>query len=292
MKSNHAVLGIVLLLLLSCSLTPGSYPQETEESKLKPQITVVTLEPQASTPPDGDDEWWKPAAGMTWQWQLNQPIDISFNVGMYDVDLFETDSGTLDNLRSQGHKLVCYISVGSWEEWRPDAKLFPEIVIGKKYDGWPGEKWLDIRQIDLLAPILRARFDECKARGFDGVEPDNMDSYLNNTGFPLTYGDQLTFNLWLAKEAHSRGLSIGMKNDPDQVVDLLSYYDWALTEDCFAEGWCEQMLPFIQTGKPVFAAEYTDMDITLDDFCPQAKAWSFSAILKNRDLDAYMEACQ
>jgi hypothetical protein len=52
------------------------------------------------------------------------------------------------------------------------------------------------------------------------------------------------------------------------------------------------MLPFIQAGKPVFAAEYTDMDHSIDDFCPQAKAWNISAILKNRDLDAYMEACQ
>ena len=217
---------------------------------------------------------------------------MSFYVGMYDVDLFETDPSTLGNLRSQGHKLVCYMSAGSWEDWRPDAKLFPEIVIGKKYEGWPGEKWLDIRQIDLLAPILRARFDECKAKGSDGIEPDSMDSYTNNTGFPLTYEDQLTFNKWLTQEAHMRGLSIGMKNDPDQVPDLLPYFDWALTEDCFAEGWCEQMLPFFQAGKPVFAAEYRDMDITLDDFCPQAKTWNFSVILKNRELDAFMESCK
>lgn len=183
------------------------------------------------------------------------------------------------------------MSVGSWENWRPDAGVFPESVIGKKYEDWPGENWLDIRQIDLLAPILRARFDECKARGFDGIEPDNMDAYTNNTGFPLTYEDQLRFNLWLAEEAHSRGLSIGMKNDPDQVADLLPRYDWALTEDCFAEGWCEQMLPFIDAGKPVFAAEYTDMDMNLDEICPQASEWNFSVILKNRDLDAFMESC-
>lgn len=52
------------------------------------------------------------------------------------------------------------------------------------------------------------------------------------------------------------------------------------------------MLPFIRAGKPVFAAEYTDMDIALEDFCPQAKTWNISTILKNRDLDIYREACQ
>jgi len=149
----------------------------------------------------------------------------------------------------------------------------------------------DIRRIDLLAPILRARLDQCAKKGFDGVEPDNIDGYTNNTGFPLTYQDQLKFNIWLSKEVHARGLSIGLKNDSDQVADLLAYFDWALTEDCFYQGWCSDMSPFILTGKPVFAAEYTDTGITLGDFCPQAENLRFSAILKHRNLDAYQEVC-
>jgi hypothetical protein len=181
--------------------------------------------------------------------------------------------------------------VGSWEDWRPDKDQFPASVIGKDYGGWPGEKWLDIRQIDLLAPIMRARLDECKAKGCDGIEPDNTDGYTNDTGFPLTYEDQLRYNTWLANEAHVRGLSIGLKNDPDQVPELLPYFDWAMTEDCFTEDWCEQMEPFVAAGKPVFAAEYTDTGITLRQFCPQAETMSFSAILKNRDLDAWRQAC-
>jgi hypothetical protein len=52
------------------------------------------------------------------------------------------------------------------------------------------EKWLDIRRIDLLAPILRARLDLCNVKGFDAIEPDNIEIYDNNTGFPLTYNVQ------------------------------------------------------------------------------------------------------
>ena len=51
------------------------------------------------------------------------------------------------------------------------------------------------------------------------------------------------------------------------------------------------MRPFISEGKPVFAAEYTDTGIDLEDFCPQARSLGFSAILKNRDLDAWRQAC-
>lgn len=241
----------------------------------------------------GDNSWWQPAAGLTWQWQLSElPLDQSFAVDMYDIDLFENSAEAVAALHAQNSKVVCYISVGSWENWRPDQALFPPVVIGNDYEGWPGEKWLDIRRIDLLAPIIQARLDQCKRKGFDGIEPDNIDSYNNNTGFPLTYQDQLTYNLWLANEAHARGLSIGMKNDPEQIADLLPLFDWALTEDCFDQGWCETMQPFIAAGKPVFAAEYTDTGMTLDKFCAQANTMNFSAILKHRELDAWQRSCR
>jgi len=236
--------------------------------------------------------WWRPAVATTWQWQLTGlPVDQSLDVAMYDIDLFENEASVVAALHARGRKVICYLSVGSWEDWRPDQDQFPASVLGHDYEDWPGEKWLDIRQIDVLAPIMRARLDQCHARGFDGVEPDNVDGYTTATGFPLTYQDQLAYNRWLAAEAHVRGLSIGLKNDPDQAGDLLVDFDWALAEDCFDQGWCEQLLPFIEAGKPVFAAEYTDTGITLDEFCPQAQALRFSAILKHRHLDAYQAAC-
>lgn len=239
----------------------------------------------------GGSLWWRPPLTTTWQWQLDPPVDQSFDVDVYDIELFDNDASVVAALHAQGRKVICYISVGSWEDWRPDKDQFPTEVIGKDYKGWPGEKWLDIRQIDRLAPIMRARLDLCQERGFDGIEPDNIDAYGADTGFPLTADDQLKYNTWLADEAHKRGLSIGLKNDGDQAAELEPYFDWALTEDCFAQDWCEQMSVFIQAGKPVFAAEYTDTGITLDDICPKAKELNFSVILKNRHLDAYREAC-
>ena len=239
--------------------------------------------------------WWQPAVGATWQWQLTDlPIDTAPDVDVYDVDLFDNDASTVAALHAQGCRVFCYVSVGSWEDWCPDADQFPATVLGNEYEGWPGEKWLDVRQIDVLAPIMRARFDQCQAKGFDGIEPDNVDGYTNDTGFPLTYQDQIAYNTWLAGEAHARGLSIGLKNDDGQVNDLLPYFDWAMTEDCFADEWCSEVTPFITEGKVVFAAEHTDQFTTaqfLDQVCPQAGTSNFSAILKNRDLDAWRQAC-
>jgi hypothetical protein len=119
-----------------------------------------------------------------------------------------------------------------------------------------------------------------------------MEVVGNETGFPLTAADQLKYALWLAEEAHARGLAIGQKNAPDQVKDLVSVYDFAITEDCFAYGWCDQMKPYIAAGKPVFAAEYTDMDINFSAACQVAKDLGLSVILKERDLNAWRETCQ
>jgi hypothetical protein len=218
-------------------------------------------------------------------------IDLTFDVEVYDIDLFDSDVSVIVDLHAQKRFVVCYLSAGSWEDWRSDADRFPESILGKDYEGWSGERWLDIREIDLLAPVMQARLDLCQAKGFDGVEPDNIDAYNNDSGFPLTYGNQLEYNIWLANEAHARGLSIGLKNDDEQVLDLLPFYDWAMTEDCFHQGWCEAITPFITAGKAVFAAEYSDTGIQLDDFCPVAAQLGFSAILKQRDLGSWMRPC-
>ncbi len=236
--------------------------------------------------------WWQPALNTSWQWQLTTPINTTIDAAMYDIDLFDNTASVVASLHSQGRKVVCYMSVGSREDWRPDASQFPSSVIGKDYQGWPGEKWLDIRRIDLLGPIMQARFDLCQSKGFDAIESDNIDGYANDTGFTLTYQDQITYNTWLANQAHLRGLSIGLKNDADQVSNLLAYFDWALTEDCFDQSWCYQVVPFVNADKPVFAAEYTDTGITTDQFCPQANSLNFNAILKHRNLDAWRLACR
>ena len=130
--------------------------------------------------------------------------------------------------------------------------------------------------------------DSCRDKGFDGIEPDNIDGFLNDTGFPLSYEDQLEYNIWLAETAHARGLSIGLKNDMDQIPDLLSHFDWALNEECFQYEECETLLPFIEAGKAVFNVEY---GLETAEFCTAAKSLGFNSMKKNLDLDAWREAC-
>jgi hypothetical protein len=236
--------------------------------------------------------WWKPAVGATWAWQLTGTINLNMGVQVYDVDLFSTTAVDVGKIHAGGAHAICYISVGSYEDWRPDSKAFPAEVLGRDYDGWPGEKFLDIRQIDKLAPIMRARLDMCRSKGFDAVEPDNIDTYEANTGFPLTRAHQLAYNRWLANEAHQRGLSIGLKNDSSQASELQPSFDWALTESCFSQGdWCNDLSLFVTAGKPVFMTEYTEAKVDWTGACTRAKTLNFSPILKHLLLDNWAQSC-
>jgi hypothetical protein len=156
-------------------------------------------------------------------------------------------------------------------------------------NGWPGEKWLDIRQITTLSPIMTARFQMCKDKGFDAIEPDNVDGYANATGFPLSGADQIAYNTWIANTAHSMGLSVALKNDLDQVPDLVSKFDFALDEQCFQYSECNSLLPFVNANKAVFEVEYSVLPAV---FCSQANAMNFNSLYKDLDLTATVTACR
>ncbi len=244
----------------------------------------IASEPVRSAP-------WVPPPGTSFEWILQDYAGTIPAAAAVDVDLFETSAAQVAALKAKGKKVICYISVGSWENWRPDKGLFPASVIGKPLAGWPGERWLDIRKIAVIGPILAARLNRCKAKGFHAVEPDNLDGYEADTGFPLTRADEVRFIRWLAAQAHQRGLSIGLKNVPELVPALVAHMDWALTEDCFDQGWCASLRPFIAAGKAVFAVEYTDTGIDFAAFCARAKQLKLSPLLKRRSLTPWSRRC-
>ncbi|MCI3270257.1 endo alpha-1,4 polygalactosaminidase [Streptomyces cylindrosporus] len=230
---------------------------------------------------------WQPRPGVAWQWQLSGKVDTSVDVPVYDIDGFDQSRATVTTLHRKGRKVICYVSTGAFEDWRPDAKKFPKSVLGKG-NGWEGERWLDIRRTKVLEPLMAARFDMCRKKGFDAVEPDNMDGYKNSTGFPLTAADQLRYNRLIAKLAHDRGMAVGLKNDLDQIPDLVGDFDFAVNEQCAQYGECAAMKPFIRADKAVFHVEY---ELPTSRFCPEVRRLEFSSMLKKYELGAWRRAC-
>ena len=236
----------------------------------------------------GNGDWWKPKPNTSWQWQLQGILNTSYDVDVYDIDLFDNSKETIRGLQKKGINVICYFSAGSYEDWRIDKEDFPKEILGETLEGWEDEKWLDVSRIDLISPIMTKRLDLAVEKGCDGVEPDNVDGYLNDNGFYLTYEDQLKYNKWLSEEAHKRNLSIGLKNDVDQISELVDFFDFAVNEQCFQYDECEKILPFIENEKAVFGVEY---EIEPEEFCEKAKSMKFNWLKMEYGLDGERIAC-
>lgn len=269
-------------------------------------VTLISIGTSAMAiewPPVVDPE--SDAQPPKWDWQLEVPVQINddASIEIYDIDMFDNEStGKVGELHSYGKKVICYVDVGSWEDFRDDADDFPESILGNVYDGFPDERWLDIRDVNpalsntgtALASILRARFDRAMNMGCDGVEPDNMDVYDETahepSGFPLSYEDQIFFNLWIADEVHQRGMVVGLKNNINQAGDprIVEAFDFVVSEECVQYGECSFFSSFIDAGKPVFLAEYSYQP---EQFCQVAKDLHISAIKKRNSLDAFRVGC-
>jgi hypothetical protein len=242
----------------------------------------------AANPATDTGARWRPRAGLSWQWQLTTPVDTTVAADVYDIDADENPASVVAALHGAGRRVVCYVNAGGWEPYRPDAKDYPKVLLGKALDGWPDERWLDIRRLDLLTPLLAHRLDACRAKGFDAVEPDNVDGYQNDTGFPLTSADQLAFDRVVARLAHQRGLAVALKNDFDQVAALQPDFDFAVDEQCAELHVCPELSVFVKADKPVFDAEYSS---PVSDFCAQTRSLGISAIRKHLELDAWRQSC-
>jgi hypothetical protein len=254
------------------------------------------LDPDA--PPVVQGDWSRPTVATTWQWQLKETVNTSYDVDVYDIDLFDSQKSLITELKGLGRTVICYFSAGSSEEWRPDFAEFQSGDMGAGLEGWEGERWLDVRSTNVHR-IMLARLDLAKTKGCDGVEPDNVDGYANETGFDLTERDQLAFNRFVANEAHGRGLAIGLKNDGGQAEPLVAYYDFELNEQCHEYDECGDLSVFTENGKPILNAEYTQED-TLDaanalavTVCPAAQSADIRTLILPWELDdSFRVSCE
>lgn len=196
---------------------------------------------------------------------------------VYDIDGEYNTAATVSYLHGQGKRVICYIDAGVYETYRTDAYKFQALVPqiwGNNDQGWAGSYWLDIRRVSELAPIMQARFQMCKDKGFDGIEPDEITGWSNNSGFSLTYQDQIVYNRAVATWAHNIGMSIGLKGDIEQAHDLVNDFDWTLNEECYQYNECSTVYNpadgldypglqlFVAQGKAVWVAEYKSYTTT------------------------------
>lgn len=246
---------------------------------------------------------WQPPVGTTWQIELLYPLnDTSVDADVYDIDLFNNDASTIKKLQDQGRRVICYFSAGSYENWRPDKDKFKNSDLGNTMKGWEDEKWLDLTSTN-VRNIMVSRLDLAREKGCDGVDPDNVDGYEkdNDSGLDLTMEDAADFVNFLANETHARNMSIGLKNAGAIIPSVIGNMQWSVNEQCAYYDECDTYAAFIEAGKPVFHIEYPKGDDTNNNSpvttaqkvsaCVFSGPRNFSTIIKNMDLDNWVETC-
>jgi hypothetical protein len=244
----------------------------------------------AASSTDGGARRWQPAKDTTFYWDLTDaPPDNTKNVGAYDIDGWGNDAAEVTALHARGIKVVCYMDAGTYEPGRPDSSAFPVGLEGSAVQGWPGERWLDVRPAGpsyaTLQSIMLARFTVCRDKGFDAVEPDNLDSYQNSPGFSTTAADQLAYDEWIAGAVHGLGLAVFQKNDLDQIPTLEPFFDGILDEECNQYSECAALAPYPAANKPAWNAEYTEDGATTASFCAADVGAGIVGALYAIDLD-------
>jgi hypothetical protein len=225
---------------------------------------------------------WRPSQSEPFDVQSTAPFNFARRASTMLLGVFETSPAKLQELKGRSMRTLCLVDAGAWENWRPDSGAYDLRVVGSNYAGWQGERWVDIRAADVVRPIVAKRIDLCRAKGFDGVVFDNVDGYAHATGFPLTAKDQLSFNRWLAAEAHARDLAAGLMNTGELVPELVGDFDFAVSESCFSTQTCESWRPFREADKSVFVIEYTNVRQKMDAHCAAAAELDVQLVFKTK----------
>ncbi|KAH6847541.1 glycoside hydrolase superfamily [Chaetomium sp. MPI-CAGE-AT-0009] len=226
--------------------------------------------------------------GVKWQIIIQNTINTTAPIQptdavVWDLDLYHVarTPKIVEYLRTNDPNaiLICYFNAGLAQTSDCDyaTKWENSGLLGNIYDPdepqFSDERWVNIKN-QTARDWMKDRITLARDVGCDGVDPDNIDGYLNDegsdngTGWNLSQSDYVSFVTELATHAHSletlRGhtLLIGQKNAPELVEPLGGALDFAVLEDCKTLNdeedytFCEDFQTYIAEGKPVFSIEY------------------------------------
>lgn len=290
--------------------TPAASPKDTSSSAPATDPTGSTEKPVGYTPPPADatsfdiqftqtdpndpDSTTEVDTDALLERQAANPVDV------LELDGADTDKSTITELNKSGIYTMCYLNAGAAEKWREDYDKFPKEALGKDYDGWEGEQWLDIRNKGIRS-VIEARIKECAEKGFKAIDPDNLDAYQVESGFEISRDEQIEYLRWLSETSHKHGLAIVLKNAPDLVQDVANHFDGAVVENCHEWGECGSFEPLVEARKPVFLIGYPpegSSETALADnaglaaTCKAAEDHSFVGVLKARELTEQSKICR
>ena len=210
---------------------------------------------------------------------------------MASVSIVDRDRGASP---VAGKYNICYVNAF---QTQPDEASFwtsgHSDLLVKRANGtyltdpnWPGEYILDTSTTakrSSIATIVNGWIDGCKTKGFQAIEPDNLDSWTRSL-HKLTMANNVAYAKLLVTHAHSVGLAIAQKNTTELGTTGKTSvgFDFAIAEECQFYGECgSYTAPY---GNNVIEIEYTDNARSAYTQACAAQGKNISVILRDRDV--------
>jgi len=188
---------------------------------------------------------------------------------------------------------ICYVNAfqtqayqdGWWKKHHPSLLLRRNGTLVED-PGWAGEIILDTStpaKRHALARVIGGWIAGCAKKGFDAVEPDNLDSNTRSHHL-LTVADNMDYAALLAKRAHQVDLAFAQKNDAELAAHWQKKvgFDFAIAEECQVYSECFHYLKAY--GNHVIEIEYTDNGRKYYNQACAARGSRISIILRDRDV--------
>lgn len=325
----------------SFSRNPGRHHPSTTTTTTSTTTTTTSTTTTTTTTTMPSGSMWIPTSNNVWQWDLagtatvdpvpcypsdgsvipDCPVHSGTEPNFVDFDPLNAQQGScaagqagascdeaaaasaISQYHALGVKVVCYVDVGTAEDWRLDvganfatlisnlqsAGLTESDLLGST-NGWPGERWLNTNPTGpaygFLQNMMKARFELAKQAGCNGIEPDNLDVSENSgTGVSETVAQGDQYAEWVAKTVHSLGMSVAQKNFEDQSSVLEPYFDFVIEEQCYQYSDCSDLQPYISAGKAVFDVEYPSGSISASDCPSKGLVKGVNVMLKDMNVD-------
>lgn len=195
----------------------------------------------------------------------------------------------------RGAYSICYVNAfqtqpGELRWWRAHHRSLLLRRNGREVQdpGWPGEVLLDTstaRRRAGIAKVLGGWIDGCARKGFQAVEPDNLDTWTRSNG-RLTSSGNFALARQLIVRAHRAGLAIAQKNAAEKTqAGRRLGFDFAVAESCQVYDECTAYTNAY--GAEVLEIEYSDQGgVANFEAACRARGGSISIDYRDHDLVA------
>ena len=200
-----------------------------------------------------------PPANGRFDYQIGGAYPPASGVRIVDRDWHQSSAA--------GRYGICYLNAFQtqpedrawWQANHPDL-LLRDAAGALVVDSVWNEVLLDLRtaaQRSSLAVIVGGWLDACAARGYRGVEFDNLDSFTRSKRL-LAYPQARAYAALIVDRAYTAGLAAAQKNTVERSADLqrTAGFDFAIVEECQVYNECGAATDVY--GAQVYELEYLD----------------------------------